>query len=261
MTPAEVVAKAAKNSEQVTSLRYRVVGTVPDVGRLRVEASMTAEPLAMSMEMTANGQGEDGRTEIRFVDGVMYVGGPAVTSSEVFSGKLDGKTWVRAAPAVWGRGAVDNNSYGMLPRQIEGSPVVQSTILTGSKDVRKIGAESIDGTRTTQYRGTVTSGGLRAARDAAADKATQERQVESLDQFLGLHADDVLTMDLWIDHDGHVKQFRLRGETYNPRGGSAGEPFDLTTTFLEVNQPPTIAVPEAKDTADVDAFADDAAEG
>ncbi|MGC9536320.1 hypothetical protein [Streptomyces sp. UG1] len=240
MLPAAAVEKAAKNSERVTSLRYRVVGTVPEVGRLRGEASMTTEPLAMSMKMTPTGQGEDGRTEIRFVDGVMYVG-----------------SRVRAAPAVWGRGAVDNNSYGILPRQIEGSPVVQATILTGSKEVRKIGTEPIDGTPTTHYRGTVTSGGLRAARDAAADKATQERQVESLDQFLGLNVDDVLTMDLWIDHDDHIKQFRVRGETHNRRGGSPGEPFDLTTTFLGVNQPVTIAVPQAADTVDIDTLADD----
>jgi hypothetical protein len=190
----------------------------------------------------------------------MYVGGPAVTSNEAFSDRLDGRTWVRAAPAVWGRGAVDNNSYGILPRQIEGSPVVQSTILTGSEDLRKIGTESIDGTRTTHYRGTVTSGGLRAARDAAADKATQERQVESLDRFSALDVDDILTMDLWIDDD-RVKQFRMRGDTQGIPGRNDGDSFDLTITFLDVNQPVTIAVPPAADTVDIDALADDVGVG
>ncbi|WP_208026484.1 LppX_LprAFG lipoprotein [Streptomyces sp. Tu 3180] len=256
VTPAAAVAKAARNSEDIASLRYRITGTVPERGRLEAEASMRTEPPAMSMQMTTAGQGEDGRLEIRFVDEVMYVGGSAVAPE-----KLDGRSWYRADPAVWGRGAVDNDSHGVLPSQLEGNPAVQSTLLTGSKDLRKKGTETIDGTRTTHYRGTVTSSGLRAARGAAADQATQERRIESLDQFIALHIDDTLTMDLWIDDDNHTKRFRMRGDAYDARGGAGGEPLDLTITFLDVNQPVTIAAPPSEDTADIAAPADEAPAG
>ncbi|MEU9290368.1 LppX_LprAFG lipoprotein [Streptomyces sp. NPDC048275] len=256
VTPAAAVAEAAKKSEDIASLHYRITGTMPEKGRMEAEASMSTEPLAMSMKMTAVDQGRDGRLEIRFVDEVMYVGGSAVASK-----KLDGRSWFRADPAVWGRGVADNNSYGVLPRQIEGSPAVQSTILTGSKDLRKIGTERIDGTRTTHYRGTVTGSGLSAARDAAADKATRERQIESLDQFYALGVDDTLTMDLWIDDDDRAKQFRMRGKTDDMRDGTDGEPLDLTITFLGVNEPVTVETPSAGDTVDLGALADDAQEG
>ncbi len=243
VTPATAVAKAATNSEDIRSLHYRITGTVPERGRLEAEASMNTEPLTMSMKMTAADQDGDSRLEVRFVDEVMYVGGSAVDSE-----KLDGKSWFRAGPAVWGRGAVDNKSYGVLPRQIEGSPVVQSTLLTGSKDLQMIGTETVDGTRTRHYKGTVTSGGLLAARKGAVDEATRERLIESLDQFMGLGVSDTLTMDLWIDGDEHAKQFRMRAEPNDKQAGTGGGPLDLTITFLDINQPVSIKAPPTEDT-------------
>lgn len=250
-TPAAAVAKAAKNAEDIRSLSYRIVGNLPGKGRLRAEASMNTEPLAMSMKMTAAGQRPHVQTQIRFVDEVMYVGGSAVASQ-----RLSGKSWFKADPAIWGRGAVDNNTYAVLPRQIEGSPVLQSTILTGSKDLRSIGTATIEGTRTTHYRGTVTSSSLRAAHRAATNKETREHEIDSLDQFMALRLENPLTMDLWIDADNRAKQFRMQGETYAVPDGTGGEPLDMTITFLEINQPVTIAPPPAKDTADLGALAD-----
>ncbi|GGV81940.1 hypothetical protein [Streptomyces massasporeus] len=260
-TPRAAVARAAANSEDITSLHYRITGTVPQTGRLEAEASMRTEPSAMSMRMTTADHGEDGRLEVRFVDEVMYAGGSAVDS-----GKLDGKSWFSARPAVWGRGAVDNNSYRVLPSQLEGNPAVQSRILTASKDVRKIGTETIDGTRTTHYRGTVTWRGISAARDAASNKAARERHIESLDQFVALRIDDTLTMDVWIDEGDRTRQFRMRGDTRATRGGAEGkplefidgDPLDMTVTFLEVNQPVTVDTPPSEDTTDIAAPGDKA---
>lgn len=263
VTPATAVAKAAANSERITSLHYRVTGTVPDKGRLEAEASMNTEPLTMSMKMNATDQGGDGQLEVRFVDEVMYVSGSAIDFE-----KLDDKSWFSADPAVWGGSAVDNQSYGILPRQIEGNPAVQSTILTASKDVRSIGTETIDGTRTTHYRGTVTSSGIGAARDAAASEAARERQINSLDQFTALGIEGTLTMDLWIGDDNHTRQFRMRGDTHATRSGEGkalefvdGEPLDLTFTFLDVNQPATIEAPPSADTVDLGAQVDETQAG
>ncbi|MEU2397107.1 hypothetical protein ABZ764_03825 [Streptomyces pseudogriseolus] len=243
VTPATAVAKAAANSEDIRSLHYRITGTVPEKGRLEAEASMSTDPLAMSMKMTAADQGGDSRLEVRFVDEVMYVGGSAVDSE-----KLGGKGWFQADPAVWGRSAVDNNSHGVLPRQIEGNPVAQSTLLTGSEDLRMIGTETVDGTRTTHYAGTVTSGGLLAARKGAVDEASRERLIESLDQFMGLGVSDTLTVDLWIDGDDHAKQFRMRAEPDDKQAGTGDGPLDLTFTFLDINQPVSVKTPPSEDT-------------
>lgn len=152
MTPAAAVAEAAKNTDDITSFRHRMTGRVPEQGRVRAEAAMRMKPtVAMSMKMTALDQGGGDRVaEIRFVDKVMYMGGGAAAAEEV-----DGKSWIRFDMATLGGGAADNNSYGALPRQAEGNPATQSTILNGSKDLQEVGTETVDGTRTTHYKGTV----------------------------------------------------------------------------------------------------------
>ncbi|MFJ4538304.1 hypothetical protein ACIP39_20445 [Streptomyces tibetensis] len=256
--------KAAENAERIESLHYRVSGTVPEKGLLEAEASMRTEPAVMKMTMKASRKGANGRMEIRFVDGVMYVSGSAIDPE-----KLGGKSWFSADPAVWGRGATDNQSYWVLPRQLEGNPAAQSTILTAAKGVRRIGTETIDGTETTHFRGTVTGRGIGAARDAAPNKAARERQINNLDQFMMLRINGTLTVDLWIGDDDRTKQFRMRGDTRATRGGTDGQPLefidgdplDLTFTFLDVDQPVTIEVPPSEDTADLAASEDEARTG
>jgi hypothetical protein len=239
VTPAAAVAKAAKNSEDITSLHYRISGTVPAKGRLAAEASMHTQPLAMSMTMTGAAYADgNGQVEIRIVDEVMYVGGSAVRSE-----KLKGKDWLTAAPAVWGRGGVDNQSYGVLPSQLQVNPAAQSVLLAGSKDLRLIGTETVDGARTTHYRGTVDRDGLIG---------------ERLDQFIQLEVSEPLTMDLWIDGDDRTKQFRMRAEHDDMLPGTGGGPLDLTVTFLDINQPTTIKAPPTEDTTPL---ADNALEG
>ena len=242
-TPATTVAEAAANSADIVSLHYRITGTVPEKGRLEADAFMKTDPPAMSMEMGKADQGGDGRLPVRFVDEVMYVGKAA-----------EGKGWFRADPAAWGGLTVDNNSYGVLPRQLESSPIVQSTLLTGSKDVQAVGTETVDGIRTTHYRGTVTFDGLRAARDAAPDEATRERRIESLDQFMGLGVSDTLTMHLWIDGDDQTKQFRMRADA--DKG-----PLDMTFTFLGVNEPVKVTAPPAAEVADLAEMMKEAQQG
>ncbi|MEV5344502.1 hypothetical protein ACIG54_21430 [Streptomyces achromogenes] len=251
--PVTAVREAAVKSERITSLHYRVTGTVPEKGRLEAEAFMRTEPAVMKMKLKATDHGSDGRLEIRFVDEVMYVSGTAIDPKQ-----LDGKSWFTARPAVWGRGSMDNKSYRILPSQIEGNPTAQFRILTASQDVRRIRTETIDGTRTTHYRGTVTGQGIRAARDAAANRAARERQIDNLDQFMMLRIDDTLTMDLWIGDDNHTKQFRMRGKTGPTPGDTDSKPLDLTIAFLDINQSVSVEAPPPEDTADLAVLAGEA---
>ncbi|MDQ0836082.1 hypothetical protein QF032_007926 [Streptomyces achromogenes] len=226
------VTKAAKSAVGITSLHYRLSGTVPAKGRVTADASMTAQPPAMSMDLsTAASQGEGGQLRIRFTNKTMYVGGSAIHSE-----KLKGKHWLSAAPAIWGQGAADNQSYGVLPSQLQANPATQSTLLNGSKDLRAVGTETVDGVTTTHYKGTVNYDALSG---------------ERLDQFMQLEVSDPLTMDLWIDSKDRPKQFRLQAEHHDdtPTASAADTPLDLTITFLDINQPATIKAPPADDTA------------
>ncbi|MEU0035543.1 DUF1396 domain-containing protein [Streptomyces sp. NPDC006333] len=249
MTPAAAVAQAAKNTEAITSLTYRMTGKVPETGRVEAEAAMSMKPLAMSMKMNALDEGADGKGEIRVVDGAMYLGGGEAVAKE-----LDGKRWMKfdLSGAAKGADAAAGRGAGGLSSQANQDPSQESTYLTGSKDVKKVGTEKVDGVRTTHYKGTVTLDDLRATfKDE--DKATREKREKSLKQYEDLGADK-LTMDLWIGPDDHAKQVRVRAAA--DKG-----PFDVTVTFLDYNKPVTVKAPPAKDTVDLAEMMKDAQQG
>jgi hypothetical protein len=236
MTPAAAVAKAAKNSDDITSLRYRMTGEYPEQGRIKAEASMRLKPtVAMTMKMTALDQGKNGSAEIRLVDKAMYIGGNAEMAKE-----MDGKTWLKFDMSALSDEQLGGSASGA--GQAEQNPAAESTFLTGAKDVKEVGTEKVDGVETTHYSGTVT---LDTLRDSikAEDKDTREQREKSIEQYekLGL---DKLTMDMWIDGDDKTKQFRMKGD-------ATKGPLDMTITFLDYNKPVTITAPPAKDTADL----------
>ncbi|MYS89505.1 MULTISPECIES: hypothetical protein [Streptomyces] len=236
MTPAAAVAKAAKNTEDITSLRYRMSGTVPESGQVKGEASMRLKPtIAMSMKMTAPAQGATEAMEIRLVDKAMYIGGGAEMAKE-----MDGKTWMKFDLSGSDAGK-DLDQLGSA-NQAEQNPAAESTFLTGAKDVKKVGSEKVEGVETTHYTGTVTLKDLRASlKGGKAD--TREQREKSIKQYEKLGVDK-LTMDMWVDGDDHTKQFRMKGDA--DKG-----PLDMTITFLDYNKPVNVTAPPAKDVADL----------
>lgn len=235
MTPAAAVAKAAKNADAITSLRYRMSGEYPEQGRIKAEASMRMKPtIAMSMKITALDRGADGSAEIRLVDKAMYIGGNPEMAKE-----MDGKTWMK-----FDLSALSDEDLGGASGagQAEQNPAAESTFLTGAKDVKKVGTEKVGGVETTHYTGTVT---LDTLRDSFKDedKATREKREKSVQQYEKMGVDK-LTMDMWVDGDDKTKQFRMKGDA--DKG-----PLDLTITFLDYNKPVTVTAPPAKDTMDL----------
>lgn len=234
MTPAAAVAAAAKNSDDITSLRYRMTGKVPEQGRVKAEASMRMKPeVAMSMKMTALDEGADGTVEIRLVDKAMYMGGNPEMAKE-----MDGKSWMKFDLSALGDDALGGGGAG----QAEQNPAAESTFLTGAEDVEKVGTEKVEGVETTHYKGTLTLDDLRDSfKDE--DKATREKREKSVQQYEEMGVDQV-TMDMWVDGEDHTKQFRMRGDA--DKG-----PLDITITFLDINKPVTVEAPPAKDTVDL----------
>ncbi|MZF86827.1 DUF1396 domain-containing protein [Streptomyces sp. SID5643] len=236
MTPAAAVAKAAKNTEDITSLQYRMKGTVPESGRVEGEAAMRLKPtIAMSMKMQAPDQAAGESVEIRLVDKAMYLGGGAEMAKQ-----MDGKRWLKF-DLSGSDAAKDLDKMGSTS-QAEQNPAAQSTFLTGAKDVKKVGSEKVDGVETTHYTGTATLADLRASlKDSKGE--TREQREKSLKQFEKLGVDK-LTMDMWVDGDEHTKQFRMKGQA--DKG-----PMDMTITFLDYNKPVTVKAPPAGEVADL----------
>ncbi|MFC8200274.1 DUF1396 domain-containing protein [Streptomyces sp. NPDC057298] len=236
MTPAAAVAKAAKNTEDITSLSYRMRGTTPEEGRVQAEAQMRMKPdVAMSMKMTALDQGKDGTAEIRLVDKAMYIGGGAAAAKE-----MDGKSWIKFDLSALGDDAMGGSAPGA--GAADKNPAQESTFLTGSKDVRKVGSEKIDGVETTHYQGTVTLDQFRKSLKDES-KTTREQREKSLEQYEKMGVDE-LTMDMWVDGDDRTKQFRMKGDADKGK-------LDMVITFVDYNKPVKVTAPPAKDTMDL----------
>ncbi|MFJ8541018.1 DUF1396 domain-containing protein [Streptomyces sp. NPDC093586] len=236
MTPAAAVAKAAKNTEDITSLRYRLTGRVPEEGRVEAEAEMQLKPtVSMAMKMKAPDRGADATAEIRLVDKALYLNGGTEAAKE-----MDGKSWIKFDLAAMG---ADKELNGLgSASQADKNPAAESTFLTGAKDVEKVGTETVDGVKTTHYKGTVTLDALEKSL-AEGDKATQDQRRKSIEQYEKMGVDE-LTMDMWVDGDDQAKQFRMRGDA--DKG-----PLDMTVTFLDFNEPVKITAPPAGETADL----------
>ncbi|MFD3307651.1 DUF1396 domain-containing protein [Streptomyces sp. NPDC058694] len=236
MTPAAAVAKAAKNTEDITSISYRMTGRTPEEGRVKADAQMRMKPdVAMSMKMTALDQGADGTAEIRLVDKAMYIGGGAAAAKE-----MDGKSWIKFDLSTLGDDALGGAAPGA--GTADKNPAQESTFLTGSKDVKKVGTEKVEGVETTHYKGTVT---LDEFRKSLKDetKTTREQREKSLEQYEKMGV-DALTMDMWIDGDDRTKQFRMQGDADKGM-------LDMTITFVDYNKPVTVEAPPAKDVMDL----------
>ncbi|MCX4908089.1 DUF1396 domain-containing protein [Streptomyces sp. NBC_00878] len=236
MTPAAAVAKAAKNTEDITSISYRMTGRTPEEGRVKADAQMRMKPdVAMSMKITALDQGADGTAEIRLVDKAMYIGGGAAAAKE-----MDGKSWIKFDLSTLGDDALGGAAPGA--GTADKNPAQESTFLTGSKDVKKVGTEKVDGVETTHYKGTVA---LDDFRESLKDesKTTREQREKSLEQYEKMGV-DTLTMDMWIDGEDHAKQFRMRGDADKGK-------LDMTITFVDYNKPVTVEAPPAKDVMDL----------
>ncbi|MEV7195432.1 DUF6612 family protein [Streptomyces sp. NPDC093510] len=235
MSPAAAVKKAADKTEDLTSFTFRMKGTVPGDGRVQADASMSTEPLAMQMKMSAPDQGPE-KMELRYVDGGIYLGGGKEAAKE-----MDGKSWIKfdakAMEKAGGKSAATSASS-----QAENNPADQSTLLTGSKDLKKVGSESVGGVETTHYAGTVTLDQMRKLVEDE-DAATKKRREKSIKQYEDMGVDK-LEMDLWVDGEDHTKQFRARGK------GDKGR-LDMTITFLDYNKPVNVEAPPKSQVMDL----------
>lgn len=246
MTPAAAVAKAAKNSEEINSLHYRLTGKTPEEGRIKAEAEMQMKPtLAMSMKMTALDQGAEGTAEIRLVDKAMYIGGGPEAAKE-----MDGKRWIKFD--LSGTGVDEQMNQMGSASQADKNPATESTFLTGAKDVEKVGTETVEGVKTTHYKGTVTLADLEKTIGDEGE-ATREKRQKSLEQYEKMGVDK-LTMDMWVDGDDQTKQFRMRADA--DKG-----PLDMTFTFLGVNEPVKVSAPPAAEVADLAEMMEESQQG
>ncbi|MEV8568565.1 DUF1396 domain-containing protein [Streptomyces sp. NPDC051322] len=240
VSPLAAVRQAADNSRKITSLTYTMHGSIPGSGTVDADASMSMKPLAMRMLTKTSGAAdpqENGDMEIRLTGSGLYIGGASLAAQS------GGKKWIKFPTSALGEGAKGGQDpLAGLGSQASGNPADESTSLTASKDLKKVGNETVDGVSTTHYSGTVTLDALRkeSAGKGADAKKRAERTIKAY-QDMGLTK---LTMDMWIDGSDHTKQFRTRGT-------AAKGPLDMMIKFVNINKPVTVRTPPAAETMDL----------
>jgi hypothetical protein len=142
---------------------------------------------------------------------------------------MGGKPWVRFPISRAGAGI----NVDELVKQA--NPADQMKIFTDSKDVRRVGEETIDGVETTHYKGTVSP------REAVARLDPKSR--ESLDGLYGRAGDRRVGFDLWVDRGSLPRKLVSSFATPDGRATS-------TMIFSAYNQRFTVTAPPADQVAD-----------
>ncbi|MFD9408575.1 LppX_LprAFG lipoprotein [Streptomyces sp. NPDC059989] len=235
-SPVALLEGTKKKSEEITSLRYAMVGEAAGQ-KVTGEVSMRLKP-SVAMAMTMDSPEKPGeKVGIRLIDGAMYLGSDGKWL------KFDLKT---LAPEQ----AKELDALGSA--QQGQNPGDAAAGLSTAKDLKTVGEETVDGQKTTHLAGTVTIDELRAASAASTPEAKERREksVKSLEDE-GIKS---LTMDIWIDEVGQAKQVRTRA------AGSSG-PMDMTIKFLDINKPVEITAPPAEQVIDLAEMVKDSGEG
>jgi hypothetical protein len=171
--------------------------------------------------------------EVRLVGEAMYL-----NSGEPLE---DGKKWMKFDLAAL-KEAGGQDPLAGLTSQAGQNPTDASGALAASKDLKKVGEETVDGVKTTHFTGTVTLDSMRESLKNE-DAETRKRREQTLKQYEESGVDR-LTMDLWIDENDQTKQVRTRGTT--DEGA-----MDLMIKILSVNKPVTVTAPPAAETVDL----------
>jgi hypothetical protein len=182
--------------------------------------------LAMKMivpSMSVNGRQTGGFQEILLGDN-LYMKMAALAS------RTGGKAWIKLSLSKLGaQSGIDVKS--LLNQSQQADPSASVRMLTASKDVRKVGTETVAGTQTTHYQGTYS------VQEALAKLGSEQRaKMQELVAKTGL---DKMEFDLWVDDQQLPRKMTVKS--------SAGAQVQTssTTTYSGFNKPVSISAPPA----------------
>ncbi|OON78461.1 hypothetical protein [Streptomyces tsukubensis] len=226
--PEAVVKAAVAKSQELNSFTYRTTGTMPDAGEVSSRASLSLRPEVMTLKAsTKNTGGKD--VGVRSDDGSFYLTGGSARLMGLKAGQ-----WVKlSADDRKLAAAVDADITAVYTR----NPAWESGFMAAVARPREAGTRTIDGVKTTHYRGRATVDQI-DAQARTEDRQTRERRLGALKGYRSGMKIRTLTMDTYVDAEGRTKRFRMTGE-------ASGGTLDLTTTFSDEGKPVTVEKPPA----------------
>ena len=229
------VAQAATNTANAGSVQVAMSGKISAAGQeipLKGEGVFDLKRKLGQITMTTNvpGQGDVRVEEI--IDGlVIYMRTDALAQA-----LPSGKKWLKIDLVEAGRqSGVDIGALQQLGGS--GDPTQFLTYLAKAGDVRKVGAEDVNGTPTTHYHATIDFAKLAKSAGGAAD---------SVRQLQKLTGQKSLPTDIWIDGSQRVRRQTVAISTQRP----VPIDFDLTIDYERFGVPVDVHAPAASETAD-----------
>jgi hypothetical protein len=238
LSPVQAITLAAHQAKAVNSaaftLNVQTTGTTSEnmAGsmKVRIHPSLLAD--ADFSTLTVNGRSVPGGIHEILNSQTIYM------KMAILQQQL-GKPWVRL-PFSELRQATGVN-FGQLIQQAENNnPMVQTQMLAGAKNVKKVGTQTIDGVMTTEYTGSYT---MQAA--LAKLPPSFRSLVQKQDQSMGL---GTVQFKVWIDAQHQARKL------ITVQHGSSGQ-ITVTMQITGINQPVSVTYPPASEVATIPASA------
>jgi hypothetical protein len=230
LTAEQVISTVSQNAGRVESFEARLSSDTAASGQkvsmaAVISSRVKPEP-AMRLNithMTVNGQEGGGFEEILLGDD-LYMKTAAVPE------RNGGRPWVRMSlRKIGAQGGIDPKS--LMNQSKQADPSANARMLTASRDVRRVGTETVNGASTTHYQGTYS------LREALARLGGDQRAaMQQLTAQIGL---DQMAFDLWIDDRRLPRKMTLR----TPAGSQVRS--ITTVTYRSFNRPVSISAPPA----------------
>jgi hypothetical protein len=228
---AQAIALASQKTADVSS--YKVAITASGTGDAAAKVHGTVQ-IRLKPDVAATGT-----LDSASVKGASMPGGErAILLGDTFYAKVPqqfsqftgGKPWVKFSVSQASQQA-GINLDSVIQRA---NPAQQTKIFTGSKDVRRVGTQSIDGTKTTHYEGTLTP-------DEAGKLDPKAQQ--SFKEFYEKSGTKKVTFDLWVGKDNLPR--KLVTKLSADKGNASS-----TMIFSDYNKSFSVSAPPASEVAD-----------
>jgi hypothetical protein len=238
LTAAKAVQLAAQHAQRVTSfaatMAVQTTGTeaVTMSGRMEQQTQPSPVIVINFSSFSLQGQAVPGGIQEIINSNAIYLKMADLT-------RMAGKPWVKMP--LSGITKASGVNVSQLFQQAESNnPLVETQMLASSTNVRKVGTATIDGVPTTEYTGTYpVSAGL--ARLPASARAKLAPQL----QAMGLTTE---TFRIWLDSQQQVRKVITSDQ-------GTKEQVTSTIQVTSINQPVSVSLPPASQTATVPASA------
>jgi hypothetical protein len=231
----QAVQQAAQNAGQVTSfaatVNVRTAGTATSTIAGTLEQRTGADPLLVANfgSVTAQGQTIPGGIQEILDSSAVYLKLAQLAQAT-------GKPWIKIPASEMSQ--IAGGSLGQLLQNNSSNPLLQTQMLASSTNVKKVGTTTLNGVPVTEYTGTYPiSAGLAKLPADLRSKVAQQLQA------MGLQTEN---FQIWLDHSQQVRKVITSAQ-------GSKEQVTSTIGVTAVNEPVSVAIPPASQTATVPA--------